>query len=243
MLSNESERSKRTEREVAERFRLAARSYVRATGVPMGDRQELEREIVEHLLEAYDAHVASGVTPQLAMDRALEAFGDPRAIRRQFLVRGLARDAVSAARLPRAWWLLLLADALAPVLQLMRRTEFPGSTLGTVFEASRYLVGAIVLLWVGHSAFRLSWRLCRRFLTSPDVEWELATGLGVFATGFGLLLQTGPGYLFPKFCDLIDRSLGRDSAVALTTLAVGLSVSLAALLRDLSRTSDELRAG
>lgn len=223
------------------RFRTSARLFARASGASGALREEIEREIIDHLVDVFESKRSSGLAPEIAVQRALEAFGDPRSIRREFLLRGLARDARSAVNLPGVWALLLVLDASLPVLRPWAAgIASPFASSGAMWAVLRYFALAISLLWIGHSAFRLSWRLCLRFVRNPDGEWELAAGLGVFAIGFGLLLSIGPGAAFPAICDLIDRALGHNSAVALTTLAVGLSVSLAALVRDLRRSPDEL---
>lgn len=219
-------------------FRQRARECVRETGVPPASG--VEDEIVAHLMDAYEALLARGVESDAAVQRALGDFGHAQPIRRQFLLRGLRRDARRALRLPRICVLLLTIDASVPVVRWMAATRTE-TGIDAVWVVAQYLLPAIALLWLGVAGGRISVTLCARYARGHASAWELTTGLGILAASFGLLLATGPGAVFPGICDLIDRVLGRDATVAFTTLAVGLSVACASLWRDVARRFDQLR--
>lgn len=218
-----------------EHFRRIASAAVCSIGADGPGREELERELVDHLNDAWDRASAMGLAPEIAVRRVIASFGDPEAIRRQFVARRMVDDARSAIQLPFAWWLTIAVDTSAAwVVFASPQDHGPASWLVRSFAALSYFVRSGMTLWIGFAGFRLGGRLCNHAFSGRSTGGTALAGVGVVVAALGLLLALGPGMTFPMLCDAIDRLLGEQSLLALTTLATGSAVALAGILRDVA---------
>lgn len=227
-----------------ERFRRIASAAVWSIGADRAHGEELERELVDHLTDAWERASAMGLAPEVAERRAIAAFGDPEAIRRQFVARRMVGDARSAIQLPLACWLVIAVDTSAAWIALASpQHDVSASWLAQALAALSYFVRSGMILWIGHAGFRLGGRLCNHALSGRSTGATALAGVGVALAALGLLLALGPGMAFPMLRDAIDRALGERSLMALTALATGSSVALAGMLRDLVGPSAANRQG
>jgi hypothetical protein len=217
-----------------DRFRRIASTAVCSSGTDVSRREEMERELLDHLTDGWERARAMGLTPEVAERRAIAAFGDPVAIRRQFVTRRLLGDVRAAAWLPIVWWFVIAADALAAwIVSSVSHGHDPSSWLVQSVTALTYLGRSVVLLWIGHAGLRLGGRWCGHAFSGRSTAGTAIAGIGVAVASLGLLLALGPGMAFPMLCDAIDDLLGERALLALTALATGSAVAVAGVLRDL----------
>ncbi len=176
---------------------------------------------------------AMGLEPEAAERRAIAAFGDPAAIRRQFVTRRMLSDVRAAVRLPNAWWLAIAVDTSAAwIVSFSSHDLEPSSWLARSFEVLSYMVRSGAILWIGHAGLRLGGRWCSHAFSGRSTGGTALAGVGVAVAALGLMLALGPGMVFPMLCDAIDRLLGERSLMAFTALATGSTVAVAGVLRD-----------
>ena len=216
-----------------ERFRRIASTAVRSSGADGPAREELEREMVDHLIDGWERARAMGLEPEAAERRAIAAFGDPAAIRRQFVTRRMLGDVRAAVRLPNAWWLAIAVDTSAAwIVSFSSHDLEPSSWLARSFAVLSYMVRSGAILWIGHAGLRLGGRWCSHAFSGRSTGGTALAGVGVAVAALGLMLALGPGMVFPMLCDAIDRLLGERSLMAFTALATGSTVAVAGVLRD-----------
>lgn len=125
--------------EIAERLQAHVGAIVAAAGIPAADRSDVAEELYGHLAERWAHHLAEGLDPQRAAERAIAEFGRPDQLGRDFL------DAYHS----RFW-----ASTVGVLLPATDPTDaMPGVVRWTALGGSLVAVVSVVLGTVGALTF------------------------------------------------------------------------------------------